>query len=156
MVTIKQVKGSALSPRNGIIVHGCNAKGVMGSGFAASVKEMYPGAFRVYRQAFEANGLHLGEVHYYRHPIELDGSQVIIANAITQENYGRDKSIVYVDYPAVSTCFEDISRLARQTGLPVHFPLVGCGLANGTWPEVAKRIEAALGPDIEKTLWIFP
>lgn len=155
MVTIKQVKGSALSPRNGIIVHGCNAQGVMGSGFADSVKQMYPGAFRVYRQAYEKNGLRLGEVHYYRHPAELDGSQVIIANAITQQYYGRNKNIIYVDYPAISTCFDSVAKLARETGLPVHFPLIGCGLANGAWSEVAARIEKALGPDIEKTLWIF-
>lgn len=156
MVTIKQVKGSALSPRNGIIVHGCNAQGVMGSGFADTLRKTYPGAYRIYRQAYEKDGLHLGEVHYYRHPIELDGSQVIIANAITQQYYGRDKSVVYVDYPAVSKCFESVAKLARVTGLPVHFPLVGCGLANGQWNEVSSRIEQALGPDIDKTLWIYP
>jgi O-acetyl-ADP-ribose deacetylase (regulator of RNase III) len=156
MVTIKEIKGSALAPRNGIIVHGCNAQGKMASGFAKSLRQTYPGAYRVYLQAHEKDGLKLGQVIYYRHPAELDGSQVIIANAITQQYYGRNKDIVYVSYPAISTCFENVAKLARETGLPVHFPLVGCGLANGQWHEVSARIEQALGPDIDKTLWIYP
>jgi O-acetyl-ADP-ribose deacetylase (regulator of RNase III) len=155
MTTIKEVEGSILTLKNGIIVHGCNSKGKMNSGIAKSIRLMYPGAHRVYEQEFHKNGLFLGKVIYYRHPASADGSRIVIANAITQEKYGRDKNIVYVDYPTISTCFEDIARTARIMELPVHFPLIGCGLANGKWPQVSERIEAALGPDIDKTLWIY-
>lgn len=155
MTTIKEVKGSVLTLKNGIIVHGCNSKGKMNSGIAKSIRATYPGAYRVYMQEFYKNGLFLGGVTYYRHPAAADGSQIVIANAITQENYGREKDVVYVDYQAVSACFDDIARTARIMQLPVHFPLIGCGLANGIWPEVSVRIETALGPDIDKTLWIF-
>lgn len=155
MTTIKEVNGSVLTLKNGIIVHGCNSQGKMNSGIAKSIRAMYPGAYRVYMQEFYKNGLFLGGVTYYRHPIAADGSQVVIANAITQEKYGRDKNVVYVDYLAISACFDDIARTARIMQLPVHFPLIGCGLANGEWPDVSSRIETSLGPDIDKTLWIF-
>jgi O-acetyl-ADP-ribose deacetylase (regulator of RNase III) len=153
--TIKEVKGNILNLKHGIIVQGCNSKGVMNSGFAKSVREMYPGVYRVYRNEFERNGLFLGGVTYYHVPCIDDAQQLIIANAITQLKYGRDKDVVYVDYPAISTCFENVAKLARERNLPVHFPLIGCGLAHGVWEEVAPRIEKALGPDIEKTLWIY-
>lgn len=155
MTTIKQVHGNLLSVKHGILVHGCNAKGKMGSGFADKLKAAYPGAFRAYRSQFEARGLQLGSVIYYDVPSIDDDQRLIIANAITQENYGRDKSIVYVDYPSVSACFDNIAAKARSLNLPVHFPLIGCGLANGDWDEVAARIEKALGPEIDKTLWIY-
>jgi O-acetyl-ADP-ribose deacetylase (regulator of RNase III) len=155
MTAIKEVKGNILSLKHGIIVHGCNSKGEMGSGIALSVKEMYPGAYRVYRQEYEKNRLYLGGVTYYRVPSIDDDAQVVIANAVTQENYGRDKNVVYVDYNAIAVCFTDIARKSKELNLPVHFPLIGCGLANGKWEIVAERIEQALGPDIDKTLWIY-
>lgn len=155
MTTIKRIDGNVLAVQRGIIVHGCNSKGVMGSGIAKSIRDKYPGAFQVYDREFRKQGLFLGGVTYYHHPPTNAGSEIIIANAITQLNYGRDKSVVYVDYDAVSICFETVARMARETGLPVHFPLIGCGLANGEWEAVSSRIEDALGPDIEKTLWIF-
>ena len=55
----------------------------------------------------------------------------------------------------LEAAFGRIRMLARDTGLPVHFPLIGCGLAHGTWEEVSKRIELGLGPNIEKVLWHF-
>jgi O-acetyl-ADP-ribose deacetylase (regulator of RNase III) len=152
---IREIKGNILSLKHGIIVHGCNSKGVMGSGMADSIRKMYPGAYRVYRDEFEQRGLFLGGVTYYHVPSIEDDNQLVIANAITQENYGRNKNIVYVDYPAISTSFEKIAVKAKALNLPVHFPLIGCGLANGVWEKVAPRIEEALGPDIEKTLWIY-
>jgi O-acetyl-ADP-ribose deacetylase (regulator of RNase III) len=156
MASIKQVNGNILSVRHGIIVQGCNSKGVMNSGIAESIRTRYPGVFTVYRDEFERRGLFLGGVTYYHLPVTLDGNRLVVANAITQKNYGRDKSVVYVDYPAISTCFDDVARLAKELSLPVHFPLIGCGLANGAWDEVSTRIETALGPDIDKTLWRFP
>lgn len=155
MDTIKEVTGNILTVANGIIVHGCNAQGKMNSGMAKGIRDTYPGAYQSYMAEFNKNGLSLGGVTFYRHPPGADGSQVVIANAITQKYYGRNKDIRYVDYPAITVCFNEIARVAKSLGLPVHFPLIGCGLANGKWPEVSPRIEAALGPGIEKTLWHF-
>lgn len=155
MNTIKEVTGNILTVTHGIIVHGCNAQGKMNSGMAKSIRETYPGAYRVYMEEFNKNGLFLGGVSFYRHPVSPSGGHVVIANAVTQKFYGRNKDIRYVDYPAITVCFNEIARIAKTLQLPVHFPLIGCGLANGKWPEVSPRIEGALGPDIDKTLWHF-
>jgi hypothetical protein len=74
---------------------------------------------------------------------------------MTQFDTAKGPDDVVVDYDAVSAAFSRIKLLARDTGLPVHFPLIGCGLANGNWGEVSKRIEESLGNDIEKHLWIY-
>jgi len=156
MTTIKRIHGNLLvHVKHGIIVHGCNSKGKMASGFAKFLRAKYPGAYDVYMREFNLRGLPLGGVSYYHHPRELDGSEIVVANAITQENYGRDKDVLYVDYPSISTCFANVATKATELKLPVHFPLIGCGLANGVWNEVGPRIQEALGPDIEATLWIY-
>ena len=155
MSTIQEHRGNLLAVTAGILVHGCNAQGVMRSGVAKDLRAKYPGAFDAYKRKYDQSGLKVGDVVYYEPPRTLGAPQFVIANAITQKYYGRDPDVVYVSYDGLERCFEDIGKLARQTGMAVHFPLVGAGLANGKWPEIAPRIERALGPDIEKHLWIY-
>jgi len=143
-------KGDLLAVKEGIVVQGCNAQGKMGSGIAALFKEQYPAAFRAYRQQYERDGLRTGQVVFHQ-----ENDQLIIANAITQRDYGRNPNIVYVNYPAITQCFELVAKQARDSGISdVHFPLIGCGLANGEWDKVAPRIEAALGETIRAHLWL--
>lgn len=153
--TIQRVEGNIFGVQRGIMVHGCNSHGVMGSGFAASVKKLYPGAFKAYRAAFEARGLTVGEVIDFAAPNGTDRPDLVISNAITQKDFGRDPDIIYLDYPGLERCFEHVAMTSKALDLPVHFPLIGCGLANGKWPKVSEIIERVLGPEIEKTLWIY-
>lgn len=155
MSTIQERRDNLLTLTEGILVHGCNAQGVMGSGFAKGLRAKYPGAFTAYKHKYDRRGLAVGEVVYYEPPMLPGAPKLVIANAITQKFYGRDPNILYVSYDGLERCFEDIGKLARQTGLAVHFPLIGAGLANGKWEEIAPRIERALGPDVDKHLWIY-
>ena len=75
---------------------------------------------------------------------------------MTQFDYGRDKGTVYVDYDAVFAAFARVSLIARDTGLTVHFPLIGCGLANGDWNEVSLAIKTAMPKDAQMVLWKLP
>lgn len=145
-------EGSLLDATEGLIVHGCNAQGVMGSGVAAAVREMYPQAFRDYRAAYERQGhrLHLGQIIWTRISTE---PKLAVANAITQEFYGRDPNRVYADYQAIETIFTKLGHYARQWQVPVHFPLIGAGLANGDWGIIEPIIEKALD-GVQHTLWI--
>lgn len=168
--------GDLLNVTKGIIVQGCNCQGVMGKGVAKSIKDKWPHIHMMYRSWYTTMGLRLGmvqsissslydgdrdnnQVNYYSDQLPRD---VILVNAMTQYDYykynpntdneaNRDK--LYADYDAVAACFAAIKILARDTKLPVHFPLIGCGLANGDWSRVSEIIESALGPDIEKHLW---
>lgn len=147
---IIEQKGDLLSVERGIIVHGCNAKGRMGSGVAKEVRNRIPAAYNAYMDAYKERKLKLGMAVVV---CLTDGRYVI--NGITQEGYGRNKLIVYTDYDAVRAVFHTVNRLATQTGLPVHFPLIGCGYGNGDWDTVSAIIENECPDPVSKTLWIL-
>lgn len=142
--------GNLLDVKRGIIVHGCNAQGVMGSGVAKAVRAIYPQAYEAYRSAYESKGLPLGEVVWCR--VSTD-PPLAIANAITQKNYGRSPSVRYVDYDAVARCFATIGEIARRHNLPVHYPKIGAGLGNGDWDTLSTIIQRELS-GVEHTLWV--
>lgn len=138
--------GDLLSAK-GIIVHGCNAQGVMGSGVALAIRRKFPGAYNVYRHAYETQGLRLGSYTFW---VEDD---VTIINGVTQEFYGRD-SKQYVDYEAVRQVFNSVAEIQHIVGGPVNFPLIGCGLGGGDWTIVSKIIENTQHPNTELILWV--
>lgn len=145
---LKVIKGNLfeLAPEKCIIAHGCNAQGVMGSGFAKAIRDMYPEAFEVYHTTYKHHGLALGEVI----PCGNRESR-IIANCITQEYYGRDPDSVYVSYDAVVLSMKIVARHSARLKLPVYLPFIGGGLANGNrnilmaiFEETFKDVEAYL------------
>ena len=141
--------GDMLALKRGILVHGCNAKGAMGAGIALAIKRRYPSAFQVYREAYEREGLVLGSITSVEPEPEL-----IIVNAVTQDDWRHsDPAVVLADYGAIEAAFRAVRSVALKRDLPVHFPLIGCGLARGNWGEVAPRIERALGAEIKQFLW---
>jgi O-acetyl-ADP-ribose deacetylase (regulator of RNase III) len=159
------VTGNLLSIDRGIIVHGCNCLGVMGAGVARLIVDKYPEVYGAYISLYEEGKLQLGtiqicsgqEFHMNHHVDAICSTlppSLIIVNAMTQLDVGTHK--VQVDYDAISACFARVKLLARDTKLPVYFPLIGCGLAGGDWQEVAPRIDTALGPDIESILVKLP
>jgi len=168
---IKTVEGDILNLNEGIFVHGCNCFGVMGGGIAKLVRNKWPEVYNAYKSRYAKMGLQLGDVvsvghqklhnnkAVARHLHALTATlpeQVIVVNAMTQFDFGSEEGRVYVDYDAVFASFARVKLLAKDSGLGVHFPLIGCGLAKGKWEEVEAQILAALGPDIETTLWVLP
>ncbi len=168
---IQKVEGNLLDLKSGILVHGCNCHGVMGGGIARLIRDKWPEVYTAYRQRHAKVGLSLGDVvtvanrkwhsnkPVARHVHEVTANlpeDVIVVNAMTQFDFGSDPDKVYVDYDAIFAAFGRVRMLARDSGLDVHFPLIGCGLARGKWEDVAPRIEQALGPDVNATLWVLP
>ena len=150
--------GNLLSVQEGIIVHGCNAQGVMGSGVAAAVRETYPGAYEAYRELYQKaknagfKDIPLGRIAWFR---VSEAPKLAIANAITQQYYGRDPNVRYVDYGAIEESFGRIAKVAREHNLAVHYPLIGAGLANGDWSILADIIDRQL-EGVAHTLWTLP
>lgn len=138
---IEYKKGNLLDVKRGIIVHGCNAQGVMGSGVAKAVKEMYPGAFTQYSNDIVANWFGLGDISVYT----VEPNELIVVSAITQEFYGREPNTRYVSYDAIDRCFARVFVLAEYSGLTVHIPYIGAGLAQGDWNIISKIIESLQG-----------
>lgn len=143
--------GDLLAVNRGIIVHGCNAQGVMGSGVAKAIRDRYPFAYDLYRAAYEKKGLRVGQVVWAT--VSKDEPRLAIANAITQEFYGRDPARRYVDYDGVRAAFHVVGDIARKHQLPVHYPKIGAGLGNGDWNLIEEIIDTAL-VGVEHTLWI--
>lgn len=150
---MKIVVSDLLDIEQGMIVHGCNAQGVMGSGVADQIRRKYPYAYRTYYDAYTAAGLMLGEVIY----AVFDTKNLIIANAITQQFFGRDPNRVYVDYHAVRKCMRNVAGVAKQHNMQVHFPKIGAGLARGNWSILSTIIDEELDDaGVEGILHILP
>lgn len=150
MKIITKIGNLLASVHEGHMVHGCNAQGVMGSGYARSLKEMYPGAFAAYRQDYEDEGLELGTAYPY-----MPSNKLVIWNAITQEYYGKPGR--NCSYDAIETCFTDINTAILsfdEVVKEIHIPMIGCGLANGSWNIVSAIIEDTC--TVPVTLWILP
>jgi O-acetyl-ADP-ribose deacetylase (regulator of RNase III) len=147
---MKYIKfGNLLYNESGIIAQGCNSRGVFGSGLALQVKEKWPECFTTYVAGLKAlKDQALGKVIYYQ------TSGPLIANAITQENFGRDPTRRYVDYNAVQACFRQIASTAFELKLPVHYPQIGAGLGNGDWTILNDIIDIELR-GIESYLWLY-
>jgi O-acetyl-ADP-ribose deacetylase (regulator of RNase III) len=152
MITVAKL--NMLSINKGIIAHGCNAQGVMGAGIAKQIKTKYPTAFELYRQKclsipFDYRYQLLGEVVWYA------SGDLIIANCITQLYYGRDQNRDYVSYQAIEQCFKEINNQALfDEPLPIYFPKIGAGLANGNWDIIAEIIDRVLDDSLSKTLCV--
>jgi O-acetyl-ADP-ribose deacetylase (regulator of RNase III) len=145
--------GDILTVTKGIIVHGCNAQGVMGSGIAKQIRDKYPMAYEVYRKEHETNGLLLGEVIWAQVTDDL-----IIGNAITQQNYGRDPTVKYVSYKAIQQAFETVMVAACTLKKDVHYPMIGAGLANGNWAVISEIIDDQFihygDEHVNRTFWV--
>lgn len=175
----KQRHGNFLLETSGILVHGCNATGGFDSGIAGQVLKRWPGVKGEYVRWFaehpgqdrelgaiqvlvgsrvlsKLRGDELRKVNSFEITVlpELPENLVVV-NAITQFFYGKDKSIRYVDYDAISSAFHKVAMLARLLQMPVNYPAIGAGLANGDWSEISMRIEFALR-DLQRTHWSYP
>lgn len=136
---LKYNTGDILKVKSGIIVHGCNAQGVMGSGLAKQIKTVYPDCYKSYKSLLAVKGL--GHTIWY--PAK-DGLWIV--NAITQKFYGREPGTRYTDYTAVKSCFEYVFRYAAETSHSIHIPdMIGCGLGGGDRETVLSIIERAMG-----------
>jgi len=124
---LKYVKGDLFSTDCDIIGHGCNCRGVMGSGVAKIVREKYPKAYNAYRELYEQDGLWLGDIQFV---LQNDGKYV--ANCMTQDGY-FPRHVVNVDYVALEKCMWELKRFAREKSLSIALPKIGAGLAGGDW-----------------------
>ncbi len=127
-----------------VFVHGCNAKGVMGSGVAAIVKALFPAAYKAYKLGQKESGLHLGDTFC------ATINNVTVVNAITQESYGRDGK-QYVSYDAVIRAMEDVVRISKDK--PIHLPLIGGGLGGGDERRLTAIFQAVFH-NSDATLWL--
>lgn len=138
------------SVEEGFIVHGCNAQGVMGSGFAKLVRAYYPEAYETY--IAQKPYYILGEVI----PAVV-APNLVIVNAITQEFYGTDK--VHADYDAIAQAMKGTIHLVGTNMIQcrdVHMPLIGGGLAGGDKERIIQIMRDVFETnEVKATLWLL-
>lgn len=125
---IQYRKGNLLDVQTGIIAHGCNCQGVMGSGVALAVRNKYPVAYDKYR--YECMGLtdDARSALLGRYNIVPVAPGLWVANMFTQDIYGGDGQ-KYVSYDAIDACFASINT----RGHTLNIPKIGAGLGGGDW-----------------------
>lgn len=126
---IEYRKGNLLDVTEGVIVHGCNMQGVMGSGVAKVIKDKYPACFAKYKLILDNGGTFLGDTIMYR----VD-QKLTICNALTQSFYGTDRR--HVNYAAIAFVFHRLIPNQRV----LHFPKIGAGLGGGDWDIIEQII----------------
>lgn len=151
---IEYLKGNLLDAESGVIAHGCNARGVMGSGVAKYVREKYPGAYEKYNlrcKLYTDPKVLMGDVIWYEVP-EKEGT-LYIANAITQLDFGADGKR-YVSYEAVDKAFYTINK-AMSDNETLHIPMIGAGLGGGDWDVISSIIEANVYNARDIKCWVL-
>jgi len=129
-----------------VIIHGCNARGKFGRGFAEALKRQHPEAHRAYIDAHEKTGLILGSV------IWVQCGPRLVGHCITQPTYGRDGAL-HISYDALRSCLETVNSAARH-GVPgtlaaagfkrVWMPMIGADLGGGDWSTISRIIDEEL------------
>lgn len=147
------VKGDVTATNQKMIVQGCNAQGVMGSGVAAAIRKKWPKVYEVYhyqwREDLAAGRRHmtLGSIV----PVKVD--DVWIVNAITQEFFGTDGK-KYVSYDAIDEAMGYALRLANKLGIDhIAMPMIGSGLGGGKWSVISAIIKETLAAYKKVTIY---
>ena len=129
----------------GIIAHGVNCQGVMGSGVAKDLREKYPKIFNSYKERCnfvdrKQSASLLGMVDYVM--VSKDPT-IYIANCFTQNFYGRNPGRKFADPEAITSCLENILYTnGHGYNYPIYIPKIGCGLGGLDWEtEVKPNIE---------------
>lgn len=123
------------NPTKRILLHVCNAQGVMGSGIAREVKERIPSAYRRYIDS----GYDLGGVSF------SDGTSV--ANMVAQKNYGYDGKR-YLDYGMLAKCLYQVHSLVNPYNKEYVIPYnMGSDRAGGDWGIVLELCKGILDED---------
>mgnify|MGYP005867416451 CR=1 FL=1 len=138
---------------SGVIVHGVNCQGVMGSGVALAIRKKWPEVYEDYKSLcdrIEPKTQLLGLNNLV--PIDSD---LLIVNAFTQLNYGKDGK-KYASLNAIEDCMNKLSTtLNRESIGTVKMPMIGCGLGGLDWNDVLRAIKKELNEiDIVKVYYL--
>ena len=118
---------------SGIIAHGVNCQGVMGSGVAKTIRNKWPIVYTEYMKQPMSKEM-LGHIN-----MVYIADDLFVANCFTQEFYGREKK-KYADIDAVSKCLEECVFFSKTLALPLYMPKIGCGLGGLDWDQDVKLI----------------
>jgi O-acetyl-ADP-ribose deacetylase (regulator of RNase III) len=113
---MKYVKQDITTLSYGLIVHGVNCLGVMGSGVALAIRNKWPIVYEKYKEMPTGKDM-LGQTHIIYVSGDF-GEELYVANCYTQLNFGS-KPIKYASLDAVEKCLESCFAFADLHNLPI-------------------------------------
>ena len=120
--------------------HQVNARGVMGTGIARTIRRRFPIAFTAYRHAWQSGQLVLGACL----PVQVAPGRFIV-HLVGQAGYGTDRP--HTDYDALTLALTRFAHWAQEHRLIPGLPYrLGCGLGGGDWTVVQQLIATTI-PD---------
>jgi len=147
-MSLQIVVQNIVQVEHGIIGHGVNCQGVMGSGVAHDLRSTYPQIFDTYiakcNEHSKKRSFLLGKVDF----VDIVKDDLIVANMFTQEYYGKDGKV----YSSPLAIYQSLLRVilkANEKKLDIYIPQIGCGLGGLSWDDNVL-------PLIEELLALFP
>mgnify|MGYP006195876363 CR=1 FL=1 len=137
MGTYKEVEGDliqlALAGEFDVIAHGCNCFCLQKSGIAKDMSKTFETSnYKLEHKKYKGDINKLGSIDY--NIFYLPYTYLYIVNAYTQYNPGKD-----LDYSALTLCLKKINHIFA--GKHIGLPMIGCGIAGGTWGYVQMLIK---------------
>lgn len=121
----------------GLIVHGCNAQGVMGAGVAYALSKKWPRILEGYQdlcKSYTPDQL-LGCAHF----VTVENGRVMIGNLITQKTFGS-KPRKYADVHAIEQGLKYAAQIARALNHTLYMPKIGCLRGGLDWDQDVEPI----------------
>lgn len=130
----------------GIVAHGVNCQGVMGSGVALYIKNKWPKAFERYVELGSGEQL-LSTTQIV--PVDQD---LYVANCFTQVSFGNDRDVRYADVEAVQKCLSDVFRYASMVDAPIYLPKIASDRGGLSWEDEVYPIIETLNNEYNNEL----
>ena len=132
-----------------VIIHGCNCFNTMGAGVAKGIAKEFPEAYQADRETISGDDTKLGTITYATIYTKANKKLVVI-NAYTQYNFGREDGVTYVKYHAIMKAFKKVKESFGNQGLRFGIPKIGSGLAGGNWVIIEHIIKnSMINEDVE-------
>jgi len=134
-----------------VIAHGCNCFCLQGAGIAAQMAKEFKTAnenfYKLESSLHKGDFNKLGQVEAYIHSAANNTKYVEVVNCYTQFNPGADLS-----YGALSVCMQKLNHYFK--GKKLGLPIIGCGIAGGSWSNVKGIFEKEL-IDCDVTIVVY-
>lgn len=128
-MSIDYVIGDISEETTGLIIHGCNCKGVMGAGVALAIRNKWPTVYKAYKSyLYEYGEDALGKLQIVKITDDL-----YIGNAFTQLTYGRNPDVKYADVHAIKMAVHQAMFWVGLYELELKSSLIGCSLGGLNW-----------------------
>lgn len=151
---MKLIEGNIFNTSAEIIVHQVNCFGVMGSGIAKQVRDIYPEVYTNYKQLCELNRNNARALMGFTYICRTRTGRYV-ANLFGQFDFGTNKYKIYTNYDALRSCFKNLNTFVKSHNnrMKVAIPYnIGCCRGRGDWNVVLRIIADELN-DIDVEIW---